>query len=148
MDEPAKTAAEGKAAWAYVFGIPAITALDDGRLIVLEREVYVPYGQPKEILKTMFSRVKLYVVDPSGDPTEILPKQLLCSFETGVRMSAAGIDVALANYEGMCLGPVLPDGRNTLILIADSQGGMAQLAARLGRRQLTCEFVKVLLLEF
>ena len=146
-DEPAVTAAVASAAWAYVFGIPALTALPDGRLIVLEREVYVPHGKPKEILGAMFSRVKLYLVNPSGDPGAILPKQLLCSFETGIRVTAAGIDVTLANYEGMCLGPVLPDGRRTLILIADSQGGMSRLADKLGRRRLTNEFVKVLLLE-
>ena len=146
-DEPAVTAAAASAAWAYVFGIPALTALPDGRLIVLEREVYVPHGKPKEILQAMFSRVKLYLVDPSADGSgAILPKQLLCAFETGIRFTAAGIDVTLANYEGMCLGPVLPDGRQTLILIADSQGGMSRLADKLGRSRLTNEFVKVLLL--
>ena len=30
----------------------------------------------------------------------------------------------LSNSEGMCLGPKLNDGRQTLILIADSQNGM------------------------
>ena len=151
MDEPAVTAAAASAAWAYVFGIPALTALADGRLIVLEREVYVPHGKPQEILKAMFSRVKLYLVDPSGacsgNPDAILPKQLLCSFDTGVDFTAAGIDVNLANYEGMCLGPDLPDGRQTLILIADSQGGMSRLAGKLGRSRLTNEFVKILLLD-
>jgi len=87
------------------------------------------------------------VVDPSGDTAEILPKQLLCEFETRISFTAAGIDVALANYEGMCMGPRLSDGRRCLILIADSQAGMASLAASFGRRQLTCEFVKILLLE-
>ena len=28
----------------------------------------------------------------------------------------------IANYEGMCLGPKLPDGRQVIILCADSQG--------------------------
>ena len=74
-------------------------------------------------------------------------KQLLCDFETRLVMTAAGIDVALANYEGMCLGPRLPDGRRCLILIADSQAGMASLATSIGRKQLTREFLKVLLLE-
>jgi hypothetical protein len=71
----------------------------------------------------------------------------LCSFETGISLTPAGIDVALANYEGMCLGPRLPDGRRCLVLIADTQAGMPALAQKLGRRQLTHEFVKVLLLE-
>ena len=147
MDEPVKTAAEGKAAWAYVFGIPAMTALDDGRLLVLEREVYVPRSRPMDIFSQSFTKTKIYLVDPSGNPAEILPKQLLCEFETRMAFTASGIDVALANYEGMCLGPRLPDGRRCLVLIADSQAGMASLAASFGRKQLTCEFVKVLLLE-
>lgn len=147
MDEPVKTAAQGKAAWAYVFGIPAMTALGDGRLLVMEREVFVPHGKPLDILSFSFAKTKVYVVDPSGDTADILPKQLLCEFETRISFTAAGIDVALANYEGMCLGPRLSDGRRCLILIADSQAGMASLAASFGRRQLTCEFVKILLLE-
>ena len=124
-----------------------MTALDDGRLIVLEREVYVPVAEPQEILARAFTNAKLYVVDPSGDPSKVLSKQLLCEFETRIVLIMAGIDVALANYEGMCLGPRLPDGRRCLLLIADSQAGMASLAAKIGRKTLIREFVKVLLLE-
>ena len=147
MDEPVLSDKEKGPVMAYVHGISAMTALNDGRLIVLEREVYVPAGKPRDILARSFTKTKLYVVHPSGDPTEILPKQLLCEFETHIVLTPAGIDVALANYEGMCLGPYLPDGRRCLILIADSQSGMASLASPLGRKQLTREFVKVLLLE-
>lgn len=150
MDEPARPAAERGPVMAFVYGISALTALDDGRLIVLEREVYVPDGRPTEIVLDAFARVRLYVVDPSdaaGDPARILPKQLLCEFTTQNLLSALGIEVELANYEGMCLGPRLPDGRRTLVLIADSQGGMASLARKLGRDQLTRELVKVILLE-
>lgn len=146
-DAPERPVAENNSVMAYVHGISALTALDDGRLIVLEREVYVPAGRPRDILDHTFSKMKLYVVDPSGNPDGILPKQFLCAFETRLSLTVAGIDVALANYEGMCLGPRLSDGRRCLILIADSQGGMASLASSLGRKQLTCEFVKVILLE-
>ena len=31
--------------------------------------------------------------------------------------------ITFANYEGMCLGRPLPDGRQTLLLVNDSQGG-------------------------
>ena len=146
-DAPSKTQAEASSAMAYVFGISALTALDDGRLIVLEREVYVPASTPQDILRNSFSRMKLYVVRPDGDGRTVLPKQLLCEFETRLSLRATGIGVALANYEGMCLGPRLSDGRRCLILLADSQAGMGDLAARLGRKTLTHEFVKVLLLE-
>lgn len=144
MDEPRITG-EASSAMAYVYGIAALTALDDGRLIVLEREVCVPRSSPQEILANAFSQVKLYLVSPSG--TDVLTKQLLHTFETRISMTGAGINVALANYEGMCLGPRLRDGRRCLILIADSQAGMAHLAQKLGQKRITQEFVKVLVLE-
>jgi hypothetical protein len=33
---------------------------------------------------------------------------------------AAGIDFADANFEGMSFGPLLPDGRRSLVLVADN----------------------------
>lgn len=93
----------------YVHGISAMAALDDGRLVVLEREVYVP-SDP--LLSRGIS--KLYVVDPVNDTAGILRKSLLTTIDTNV--------VNLANYEGMCLGPTLDDGSRCLVLISDSQG--------------------------
>ena len=113
---------------AYVFGVPALAALDDGRLLVLEREVYVPQGSLWEKLQGAFTDIHIYVVDPVHDTAGLLRKSLLCSFTTGA--------LNLANFEGMCLGPVLPDGRRTLVLIADSQKGSGGL---------TNEYVKVIL---
>lgn len=146
-DDPRVEGAEAASARAYVFGISAMAALEDGRLFVLEREVYVPNeSRPKGILEKAFAKVKLYVVDPSASaPGDVLTKRLLCEFETGISLTAAGIDLALANYEGMCLGPRLSDGRRCLLLIADSQAGMPDLSRRLGRKHLTHEFIKVLL---
>ena len=112
-----------------MFGVPALTALDDGRLLVLEREVYVPKGSLWEKLQGAFTDIHIYVVDPVNDTAGILRKSLLCTFTTGA--------LNLANFEGMCLGPVLPDGRRTLVLIADSQKGSGGL---------TNEYVKVILL--
>ena len=123
--EPTRT---GRNTVAYVFGVPALTALDDGRLLVLEREVYVPKGSFWEKLQGAFTEIHIYVVDPVQDPAGILRKSLLCTFTTGA--------LNLANFEGMCLGPVLPDGRRTLVLIADSQKGSGGL---------TNEYVKVIL---
>lgn len=145
MDEPRMAREETSSAMAYVHGIAALTALDDGRLIVLEREVCVPRSSPQEILANAFSQMKLYLVSPSG--ADVLSKQLLHSFETCISMTGTGVNVALANYEGMCLGPRLRDGRRCLLLIADSQAGMTRLARKLGQKRLTQEFVKILLLE-
>ena len=147
MDEPSVPQAASSSAQAYVYGIPALTALDDGRLIVLEREIYVPAGEPRDILRKSFSRVKLYLVSPEASDGGVLSKQLLYSFQSGISLNIKGVNVEMANYEGMCLGPRLPDGRRCLVLIADSQAGMSRQAARLGRKQLTSEYVKVILLE-
>ena len=126
-DEPARTSANTVA---YVFGVPALAALDDGRLLVLEREVYVPKGSVWDKLQQAFTTMNLYIVDPVHDTAGILRKSLLCTFKTGA--------LDLANFEGMCLGPTLPDGARTLVLIADSQKGSGGL---------TNEYVKVILLR-
>lgn len=125
--EPLKTS---KGTTAYVFGIPALTALDDGRILVLEREVYVPNSGFWGKFSDSFTKTDLYLVDPVHDTAGILRKTLLCSFRTSA--------LDLANYEGMCLGPTLPDGTRCLLLVADSQKGSGGL---------TSEYVKVILLR-
>lgn len=110
-----------------VHGVPSLLALDDGRLIVMEREGYLPgkgYGS--------WVKIKLYIVDPRTEQTvsmdtkmsdipheQFMKKELLCSFVTRLRLG----EMNISNYEGMCLGPKLTDGRQTIILIADSQNG-------------------------
>ena len=127
MDAPSKSAEEAAAANTYVHGVPALAALDDGRLLVLEREVYVPNGSTIEKLLYTFGKAMIYAVNPSEDSAGVLRKSLLASFQT--------TSANLANYEGMCLGPTLPDGRRCLVLIPDSQGG---------KNGLTKEYVKVI----
>lgn len=98
----------------YAFGISEITALPDGRLLIMEREF------PAKSLKTI---IKIFLVDTTGatDVSKIpdirnanyLPKTKMCEITT--------TGFGIANYEGMCLGPVLNDGTRSLILINDSQ---------------------------
>lgn len=118
-----------------IHGVPSLLALDDGRLIVMEREGYFPqqkYGS--------WVQIKLYIVNPKAEkpvsldtpmaevaPETYMKKELLCSFITRLRLGKMN----LSNYEGMCLGPRLSDGRQTLILIADSQNGMGNRLYRL-----------------
>ena len=64
--------------------------------------------------------------------TGVLRKSLVCSFTT---KPLAG---RFANYEGMCLGPLLPDGYRSLVLISDSQHGAGGLVK---------EFVKVIVFK-
>ena len=154
MDEPTVSSSDATSAKAYVFGIPAMTALDDGRLIVLEREIFVPpFSGPEDIATVQansFAKVKLYVVDPEQDGAGILRKALLAEFQTGIEsytIIPPSVQASFANYEGMCLGPEL-GGKQSLILIADSQGGMkTTYKTSYGSFTLTLtrEFVKVIL---
>lgn len=110
----------------HVHGVPTMLAMPDGRLIVMEREACIPrryFGS--------FCTIKLYEVNPAeGTPiasetklselpdADFLSKRLICQFTTHVNYIWN-----FANYEGMCFGPTLDDGRQTLLLICDSQGG-------------------------
>lgn len=126
MDSPTQSSASASS---YVFGVPALAALDDGRIIVLEREVYVANGSTLEKAYYSFTKTNLYVVNPTADGSGILRKTLLKSFTT------KPLDANFANYEGMCVGPTLADGSVALVLIPDSQSGSGGL---------TREYVKVI----
>lgn len=94
-------------------GVSGLAALDDGRLIILEREV-----RRTDNNIGSFVHVKLYVVNPAQQQKEtLLPKQLVTEFRTKINLTAR----SFANYEGICVGPRLADGRQVLLLVADSQ---------------------------
>ena len=97
----------------YAFGVAEICALADSSLIVLEREFIIA---PNYVGSK--SNHKLYIVKPTLNDAP-LKKNLLYSFETKFNLSHTN----LANYEGMCLGIRLPDGKQTLLLVNDSQAG-------------------------
>lgn len=100
----------------YAHGVGTVCALDNGLVLLLEREFYVPR---KKI--GAFVCCKLYRVDPNASPNSaesgMLNKQLLTSWRTKLTL----LGRSLANYEGMCLGPKLADGSRVLLLVADSQ---------------------------
>ncbi|MBR4730039.1 MAG: esterase-like activity of phytase family protein [Prevotella sp.] len=96
-----------------ILGVSGLAALEDGRIVVLEREMYFPKKQIGS-----YSLVKLYLVNPSQQqPGEVLRKTLLTEFRTKVNLTRRNF----ANYEGICIGPKLADGRQLLVLICDSQ---------------------------
>ena len=119
MDQPSTH----KKADIYVMGVSELCALPDGRLLVLEREAFIP-----KIKIGAFCKCKLYLINPlnseefsmqeniSSD-TPFLKKKLLTEWKTGLSLSKR----SFANYEGMCLGPMLEDGSQVVILLSDSQ---------------------------
>jgi len=112
-----------KAGRNYSFGVSAITAMEDGTLLVMEREFYVS----KNYLGS-WVKINIYKVDIAKRTAEgCLDKQLVVSFKN--RLNALRRNIA--NYEGMCLGPNLADGRQTIILISDSQNNHGNALFRL-----------------
>lgn len=119
MDQPSTH----KKADIYVMGVSELCALPDGQLLVLEREAFIP-----KIKIGAFCKCKLYLINPlnseefsmkemfSSD-TPFLKKKLLTEWKTGLSLSKR----SFANYEGMCLGPMLEDGSQVVILLSDSQ---------------------------
>ena len=94
-------------------GVSGLAALDDGQIIILEREV-----RRTDNNIGSFVHIKLYVVNPAQQQAgELLQKQLLTEFRTKINLTAR----SFANYEGICVGPKLADGRQVLLLVADSQ---------------------------
>lgn len=128
----------------YVYGVPAITALQNGKLLILEREANISNGYLSSTV-----RCKLFLVDPNTgwqidsstdlkklDPNRFLIKTLLADFTTKL----TPFNLSFANYEGMCLGRKLSDGRQTIIMISDSQNGFGIGPVKLK------DYVKVLVL--
>ncbi len=112
-----------KPAQSYAMGVADMVALDNGMLLVLERELYVA---PKKF--GSFVKNKIYCIDtktaeqidngkPLTDASPYVKKKLLAEWKTSLSL----FHQDFANYEGMCLGPKLNDGSQVLILCADSQ---------------------------
>ena len=92
----------------YYHGVAAITPLSDGTLLVLEREALITRSGSG-------SRcwVCLFRFWPQTGRKEQVGEW---------RSRFTPFNTRFANYEGMCLGPVLKDGTQTLFLVSDSQG--------------------------
>ncbi len=93
----------------HYHGVVAITPMADGTLLILEREARIAR-------RYSGSRCwcRLYQFDPSTGTKRLRSQWCTRLTPTNSRFS---------NYEGMCLGPKLADGRQTVLLVADSQGG-------------------------
>ena len=93
----------------------------------MERELSIPKNYNRAQC-----HIRLFSVKPSkgqaiaetslplreANTNSFLQKKLLYAFRTGIRLFGKK---NFANYEGMCLGPKLADGRQTILLVADSQ---------------------------
>lgn len=101
----------------YAHGVGTVCALDDGAVLVLEREAYVPRRKVGAWVAFKLFRVEPLGVDADTTALAPLSKRLVASWRTSLTVLGRGF----ANYEGMCLGPTLADGSRLLLLVADSQ---------------------------
>ena len=93
-------------------GVSGLCALPDGSLLVLEREL--SFGGAQALIAATTARLSfaIYRVDASGGEKE--------------RLASGGGNVfAFGNYEGICLGPHLPDGKRSVLLVSDSGDGLS-----------------------
>ena len=106
----------------YAMGVSEIATMADGRLLILEREFFVP-----EKYFGAFVNCKIYEVNPDkgksinsqtpiGADSPFLKKRLVYQVKTKLNL----LKQDLANYEGMCITP-LHNNKYLLYLIADSQ---------------------------
>lgn len=102
--EPLSLPSEG---CTVVSGISALAAPGDGSLLVLEREASIPRNY-------LGARCRCRVFRLAGGE-----KRLVAEWATRFTL----FDRSFANYEGLCPGIRLPDGRLTLLLVPDSQHG-------------------------
>lgn len=123
-----------------------MTALKDGSLLVLEREFFVSPKYLGSWVQNRIFHVRTATAEPVTFSTDLsklsekdfLHKELVAEFRTSLSVTSH----SLANYEGMCLGPDLPDGRHTLILVSDSQGNYGNSMFHLK------DFIKVITLRY
>ena len=115
----------------HLNGVPALCALPDGSLLVLERELLVPRRYLGSWCAVRLFRVAArdMAAASTGETSTRSPvrKQLLTRWITRLRC----FRFDLANYEGLCLGRRLHDGRQTLLCVSDAQGGAGRWFLRL-----------------
>ncbi len=103
-------------------GVSGLCALPDGSLLVLERELSFGGSKPWTAAATARLSFAIYHVDPARGGT-----RSCASAAKKLQLASDGGPVFLfGNYEGICLGPRLPDGNRSVLLISDSGDGVSR----------------------
>lgn len=99
-------------------GVSELVSLDDRRLLVLER-AYVPLaeGQGPNTIRIFEASLPAEPALP-GAPPRALSKRLVLDLDAIVSKLEPGAQ-SLDNLEGMTLGPELPSGEKSLLLVSD-----------------------------
>lgn len=114
-------------------GVSDMLALDDDSLLVLERGYQSDYGNTVRLFRVELTGARdVSQQDSLGDAPAVLDKQLVV--DIGALPPGTTVHPAkqpnplLDNYEAITLGPTLPDGRASLILLSDDNGQASQVA--------------------
>lgn len=104
---------EGNPVGSLVAGVTSVLCLDGGaRFLVLERSWGADVG----------FGIKLFLADMQGaqdvGDVDVLPANVLPVKKT-LLLDVASLGVRLDNFEGLALGPMLPDGRRLLMVVSD-----------------------------
>lgn len=144
----------------YLQGVPALCFLPNGSLLVMERELSVPrrylgakchirlrWIAPDALQQWALSAENLSSDSRTTDTMLIATPWHTLAPQTPVVEVAEwytqlGIfSRSLANYEGMCLGRRLADGRQTVLCVSDAQGGAGRCGVHLR------DFLRVVVLD-
>jgi hypothetical protein len=113
-------------------GVSDLAALDDDRLLVLERGFQPGYGNTVRIFRVdLRTGTRVESVPALSDATPVLTKKLLVDIATLPPGSATHPgpepNPILDNYEALALGPTLADGRRLLFVTSDDNASLTQL---------------------
>jgi len=115
------------------YGVADLAAIDTDDLLVLERGFRKGAGNLVRIYRVDLtdSASICQGIEALSADARVLPKTLvvdLSKLPTGNMPPARAPQLTplMENYEGMTLGPVLPDGRQSLVLVSDDNGRASQ----------------------
>jgi len=118
----------------WEWGVSDLAAVSDDELFVLERGFRREVGNAIRIYRVRLDPQSVCTgVDRLEDARASLQKWLFADvgeLRPGVTPPVYQTQASplLDNYEGVCLGPRLPDGRRSLLLISDDNGHASQVA--------------------
>ena len=102
-------------------GVAEICCLDDGTVLVMEREMSI---KAWSLMPSFLCRI--YQVDFAG-ATDVSGITSLngAKYRPVSKTAVFDLNTGLAMYEGLCLGPRLADGTRSMIMISDGDSGAA-----------------------
>lgn len=144
----------------YLQGVPALCFLPNGSLLVMERELSVPrtylgakchirlrWIAAKTLQQWALSAEKISsdarstAASLTATQCHQLAPQTPVAEIAEWRTQLGIFSRSLANYEGMCLGRRLADGRQTVLCVSDAQGGAGRCGVHLR------DFIRVVVLD-